>query len=140
MRRNKSLALKGGEVLLETGCNGVWARRTPNQRHEMLQVSFRNVLYRLQQSSEHELLPVLDGSFTVGDFTPGIEFGIEIAKGIGSFADITWTWAAATLCFAPLASLAGIAGPRLCCSTLSSVPGRAIHDSTVTGLGRGYRV
>ena len=63
----------------------------------MLQVSFRNVLYRLQQSSEHELLPVLDGSFTVGDFTPGIEFGIEIAKGIGSFADITWTWAAATL-------------------------------------------
>lgn len=95
--RYMSLALKCGEVLSETGCDSVWAGRTSNQGYEVLQVFFRSVLYRLQQSREHELLPILDGSFTVGDLTPCIEFGIEIAKGVGSFADITWARTATTL-------------------------------------------
>ena len=54
----------------------------------MLEVMLGRMLDGLQKRGDDELLSVLDGRRTVRYLTTGVEFGVEIAEGVGSFADI----------------------------------------------------
>jgi hypothetical protein len=123
---NDALILQGREMFLETYCNSIWPRGSTYQRQEILQVVFTAMLESLQESSEHELLSVLDGCRIVCKLAPGVELGIEVAKCISPSAHFTRTWSATTLhggqsqvtveiqytnlCFPSFAGLAGIAG------------------------------